>query len=107
MMVAEFSSFLQEGSWRPAHQSSLHSSSPQLHVSPVRASCSASRPSCTRKYTSASADSGSAHHQPKSRLSSSPAKSVRDIYAQVTLQAASALKAALPMRLATRRLPCH
>jgi hypothetical protein len=34
---------------RQVHQSSQHSSSPQLQVSPVRASCKASRPSCTRK----------------------------------------------------------
>src|SRR5712692_5147861 len=86
---------------------SQQSSSPQLQVSPVRASCRASRPSCTRKYTRTSAARGSAHHQPKSRLSSSPTRSVKDMYAQVTLQAASALSAALPIRLATRSLPCH
>src|SRR6266496_5294913 len=32
-----------------AHQSLQQSSDPQLHVSPVRASCSASRPSRSRK----------------------------------------------------------
>src|SRR5258707_11143051 len=50
---------------------------------------------------------GSAHHQPNSRLRSRPTRRARDMYAQVTLHAASAFRAVLPIRLATRSLPCH
>jgi len=73
---------------RPGDASSRHgsntlhlqqSSSPQLQVSPVRASCNASRPSWIRKYTRPRAASGSAHHQPKKRLSKRPASKVRDM----------------------------